>query len=402
MKKNNFDKEMEQIVKNAKKLRKEMKHPYLGTEHVVACILEIPKYQEVFKVKKDDYMKEFKETIGIGNEEKNNVAMTPLLQETLRYANNVIEFVYDLFIDASEGVAVRLIQNITSVDDYMEIIDRINILYDNQAPVNDLPYYLTNLNDKKYITNPAIGRDAKIEEVEKVLLKMNKPNVLLVGKAGVGKTALVEGLAYKIQQGKINDRLKDKIIVSVATSALVSGTKYRGEFEEKIEKMCQYLIKHPRLILFIDEMHTTVKAGSAEGSVDMANILKPYLARGDIKVIGATTLEESEIITKDTAYNRRFTKILITEPRLQVVQKILEESLPKFEKFYEIKIDKSLVPLIVKESETLDGKFPDKAIDLLENVCADTVWNNEKTFDKKDVKRVLEEIIERKNQLQEV
>ena len=134
----------------------------------------------------------------------------------------------------------------------------------------------------------------------------------------------------------------------------------------------------------------------------MANILKPYLARGEIKVIGATTLEESKIITQDSAYNRRFTKILITEPRLQVVQKIVEESLPKFEKFYDIKIDKSLVPLIVKESETLDGKFPDKAIDLLENICADAVWNNDKTFTKKDVKRVIEELIERKNQLQEV
>lgn len=400
--KKKFDKEMEELLKKAKKLRKELKHPYLGTEHVVACMLDIPKYQEVFKVDKKAYMKELKDTIGVGKEEKNNVSMTPVLQASLDGTKNLVEFIYNLFCLIEEGIGVRIMQNIMDIDEYDEMIWRIDNLWSTQNPCMDLPKYLTNLNAKEYVTNPAIGRDAKIEEVEKVLLKMNKPNVLLVGKAGVGKTALVEGLAYKIQQGNVNDRLKDKIIVSVATSTLVAGTKYRGEFEEKIEKMCDFLKNHPSMILFIDEMHTTIKAGSSEGSIDMANILKPYLARGEIKVIGATTLEESEIITQDSAYNRRFTKILITEPRLQVVQKIVEESLPKFEKFYDIKIDKSLVPLIVKESESLDGKFPDKAIDLLENICADSVWNNDKTFTKKDVKRVIEELIERKNQLQEV
>lgn len=127
----------------------------------------------------------------------------------------------------------------------------------------------------------------------------------------------------------------------------------------------------------------------------MANILKPYLARGEIRVIGATTLKESKVIESDSAYTRRFTKIIIDEPTMTNVNKILELSLPKFEKFYNIKIDKKLCSVIANESRNLQGKFPDKAIDLLENICADTLWHNEKTFSKKDVERISEELQEK-------
>lgn len=228
---------------------------------------------------------------------------------------------------------------------------------------------------------------------------MNKPNVLLLGEAGVGKTAVVEGIVYRIKKGLVNDRLANTKILSVSSSSIVAGTRYRGDFEKKMEKLCEFLKQNENVVLFIDEMHTTINAGGAEGAIDMANILKPYLARGDIKVIGATTTKESEIITKDNAYNRRFTKINVDEPSLTETTNILKESIPKFEKYFDIKIDKKLVDYIVNESRDFKGKNPDKSIDILENVCSDTIWNNEKTFNKKDVQRVIENMLDREKQL---
>lgn len=401
--KDNKDKELKDRIKKAKKIRRELKHPYLGTEHLLISILELEEYSNLLGVTQEEFMNEVIETIGIGDVTKENVDQTPILSHILRFSQTILDFLMETFNETGEGIACHLMGNIKKRkgEDFEEMLRNIEDYFDIKYPINDLPSYLTNLNTKEYITNPAIGRDGLIEEMEKILLKMNKPNVLLVGKAGVGKTAIVEGLAYKIKQGNVNEKLKDKIIVSVATSTLVAGTKYRGEFEEKVEKLCQYLKSHPKIILFIDEMHTVMGAGACnEGTTDMANILKPYLARGEIKVIGATTLEEREIITKDSAYNRRFTTILVKEPILQIVNKILKESVPKFEKFYDIKIDDKLIEYIVSKSLNLKGELPDKAIDLLENVCADTVWNNDKKFTKNDVNRVFETIEERQKLLE--
>lgn len=231
--------------------------------------------------------------------------------------------------------------------------------------IDDMPKDMIDLNSIKYESNPAIGREIIIEDMEKILLKMNKPNILLLGKPGVGKTAIVEGLAYKIQQGKVNDKLKRIRIISCSSSSLIAGTRYRGEFEEKVEEICDFLKKHPNYILFIDEMHTTVNAGGAEGAINMANILKPYLARGDIKMIGCTTLKENKVITDDEAYNRRFTKIYVDENDKKETLKILEGSLSKFNKFYGINGNKKLLKDIITEAEKLNGVFPDKAIDLL-------------------------------------
>lgn len=401
--KDNKDKELKDRIKKAKKIRKEWKHPYLGTEHLVASILELEEYANLLGVTQEEFMNEVVETIGIGDVTKENVGQTPVLSHVLHFSQTILDFLTETFVENGDGIACRIIENIKQKkgENFDEMLKNIVDYFDIKYPLQDLPKFLTNLNAKEYITNPAIGRDSLIEEMEKILLKMNKPNVLLVGKAGVGKTAIVEGLAYKIQKGEVSEKLKDKIIVSVATSTLVAGTKYRGEFEEKVEQLCSYLKSHPRIILFIDEMHTVMGAGACnEGSTDMANILKPYLARGEIKVIGATTLQEKEIIEKDSAYNRRFTTILVKEPILQIVNKILKESVPKFEKFYDIKIEDKLIEYIVSKSLNLKGEMPDKAIDLLENVCADTVWNNDKKFTKNDVQRVFETIQERQKMLE--
>lgn len=294
-------------------------------------------------------------------------------------------------------------------DEYVvkEFLSRMGIYRDRldsvlEENLDDIPKDMIDLNSIKYESNPAIGREIIIEDMEKILLKMNKPNILLLGKPGVGKTAIVEGLAYKIQQGKVNDKLKRIRIISCSSSSLVAGTKYRGQFEEKVEEICDFFKKHPNYILFIDEMHTTVNAGGAEGAINMANILKPYLARGDIKMIGCTTLKENKTITDDEAYNRRFTKIYVDENDKKETLKILEGSLSKFNKFYGINGNKKLLKDIITESEKLNGVFPDKAIDLLENVFADTLWNEENSFELKDIQRVTEILKERQNELEEV
>jgi ATP-dependent Clp protease ATP-binding subunit ClpA len=393
--------ELERVIETSKAICKELKHPYVSTEHFVASVLShCERYRNIFDMKSEEFIEMIENKIGKGLGTKNKIEMTPILENSILASENVDEVMYDIFTLQQEGVAYRLCTKYYDKKELNKIVRQIGKLNKKEQFKGIMPKYLTNMNNKKYITNPAIGRDILIEDIEKVLLKMNKPNVLLIGEAGVGKTAIVEGLAYRIQQGLANKKLKDKVILSVASSTLVSGTKYRGEFEERVHELCTFLKDNPNIILFIDEMHITIGAGGAEGAVDMSNILKPYLARGEIKVIGATTLKESEIIKDDSAYSRRFTTILVDEPSLTIANCIVEESIPKFEQFYGIKIDKKLVPNIVNESRNLKGKYPDKCIDLLENICADAVWNNEKTFDKKDIQRVIENLQERERQLE--
>lgn len=396
-KENNYDEELKKVLKTSESICIELKHPYIGTEHFIASVLvHCNRYKKILHMNNEEYVDELTKMVGKGNKNEQEKNMTPLFRKILDGIKTVDQAMFKLFIDFKEGAGYRVISEYYDLDILKEIERKIISLVNGYK--GDIPNYLIDLSKKEYITNPAIGREVLIEEIEKILLKMNKPNVLLLGEAGVGKTAIVEGLAYKIKSGKINERMCDCKILSVSSSTLVAGCKYRGEFEEKVETLCDFLKNNPNIILFIDEMHTTMKAGGAEGAIDMSNILKPYLARGDIKIIGATTLEESEIIKKDSAYTRRFTTIKVEEPTLSETSAILKKSISKFEKFYDIKIDEKLMDFIVKESKELKGKNPDKCIDVLENICSDTIWNNEKKFDKKDVQRVIENMMDREKQ----
>lgn len=256
------------------------------------------------------------------------------------------------------------------------------------------PRILTDLTSLKYDINPAINREGILIEIQKALLKVNKPNVLIIGEPGVGKTAIAEGLAYLIKKKKCHELLLEKKIYSVSTAQLLSGTRYRGDFEEKVQKICDFL-KQEKAILFVDEMHTTMKAGGAEGAVDMANILKPYLARGDFSLIGATTSKEYEIIKNDSAYNRRFTIINIEEPNEEATCKILLGSLRKFEKHYNLTIDKALIKKIVENSKYIKGKNPDKSLDILENLFIERLFNRKDTIDEEDLQIVIDNMLNR-------
>ena len=221
--------------------------------------------------------------------------------------------------------------------------------------------------------DPVIGREREIQQVIEILLRRTKNNPVLIGEAGVGKTAIVEGLSQKIVNKEVPEDLQNKKVLSLDLGGLVAGTKYRGEFEERMKSLIDELKKDPNIILFIDELHTIVGAGKGEGASDAGQLLKPALARGEIRVIGATTLDEyRKYIEKDPALERRFQPVYVEEPDIDTTIEILKALRPKLEKHHNVKISDKAIEAAAK----LTGryiparKFPDKAIDALDQACA--------------------------------
>ncbi len=221
--------------------------------------------------------------------------------------------------------------------------------------------------------DPIIGRDTEMERVVQILSRRTKNNPCLIGEPGVGKTAVVEGLAQRIVDGTIPETLRDKIIVTLDISSMIAGAKYRGEFEERLKNVMAEALKNPNIILFIDEIHTIIGAGAAEGAVDAANILKPALARGEIQVIGATTIEEyRRHIEHDAALERRFQSVTVGEPTPEEAIAILRGLRDKYEAHHKLKISDEAVEAAVKLSVRYinDRRLPDKAIDLIDEAAS--------------------------------
>lgn len=245
------------------------------------------------------------------------------------------------------------------------ILNELGINPNNKAKNNEL--------DK------VIGRDLEIERIIEILERKNKNNPILIGEAGVGKTAIVEELARRITLGDVPNTLKNKIIINLNLFNVIAGTKYRGEFEEKLSKIINELESNPNIILFIDEIHTIMGAGGAEGAIDASNIMKPALARNKIKVIGATTLNEyKSSIEKDKALERRFQKVLIKEPNYEETKIILHKIKKNYENYHNVKISENILDLTIKLSDKYitDRKNPDKSIDILDEICACTKIND--------------------------
>jgi len=251
--------------------------------------------------------------------------------------------------------------------------------------------------------DPIVGREAEIERVSQILSRRKKNNPILIGEPGVGKTAIVEGLALRIVQRKVSRVLFDKRVISLDLAALVAGTKYRGQFEERMKAIMNELEKNRDVILFIDEIHTIVGAGGASGSLDASNIFKPALARGELQCIGASTLDEYRMhIEKDGALDRRFQKVLIEPPSVEDTITILNNIKSKYEDYHSVVYDQEAIEACVKLSDRYmtDRLLPDKAIDVLDEVGARVHLKNISVpQDIVDLEKKIEEIKEEKNRV---
>ena len=251
-------------------------------------------------------------------------------------------------------------------------------MFNNNPEENEnvLEKYGRNINEevKKRKIDPVIGRDEEIRSITKVLSRKTKNNPVLIGEPGVGKTAIVEGLAQRIVKGDVPSTLKDKTIWELNMASLIAGAKYRGEFEERLKKVLDEIKKSEgNIIMFIDEIHMIVGTGAIEGAMDTGNILKPMLARGEIHVIGATTLNEyRKYIEKDGALERRFQKIIVHEPTLEDTITILRGLKERFEIHHGVTIqDKALVAAATLSNRYITDRYlPDKALDLVDEACA--------------------------------
>lgn len=249
--------------------------------------------------------------------------------------------------------------------------------------------------------DPIVGREEEIERVSQILSRRKKNNPILIGEPGVGKTAIVEGLALRIVQRKVSRVLFDKRVISLDLAALVAGTKYRGQFEERMKAIMNELEKNRDVILFIDEIHTIVGAGGASGSLDASNIFKPALARGDLQCIGASTLDEYRMyIEKDGALDRRFQKVLVEPPSVEETVTILQNISSKYEEFHNVTYDQEAIEACVKLSDRYmtDRLLPDKAIDVMDEVGARVHLKNINVPQNiRDLEKKIEDIKQEKN-----
>lgn len=388
----NFSEEAQNILVKAKLEMLELKHPYIGTEHLVLSMLshskKIKEKLSSYHLDYEIFKKEIIKVLGIGEENNSLFLYTPLLKKVINSAildskdNNdgvvTTEHLFSSLLEEGEGVAIRIFLsmgidiNAMYVEFATSLVKKVKPKKNRKLLIEELGI---NLNEKakNNLTDPVIDRDKEIERVLEILCRRTKNNPILIGNAGVGKTAIVEELAKRIVTNEVPDYLKNKKIISLDMATTVAGTKYRGEFEERMKKILNEIETNDDIILFIDEIHTLVGAGGAEGAIDASNILKPALARGHLRCIGATTVEEyKKFIEKDKALERRFQKVNIEEPSYEKTLEILTKLKPIYEKFHKVILQPELLDDIVKLSAKYiyDRSEPDKSIDIMDEVCS--------------------------------
>ena len=385
----NFEEEARKVLVKEKKEMYELNHPYVSSEHLLLAILkgdnEISDKLKTFDLDYNRFKDEVIKIIGKGSRPSQWFLYTPLLKRIIENAtfdakenNNGVVTVNHLFaslLDEGEGVAIRILIGMDiDIDElYSEFTDKIiNKKSHKKLLIEELG---VDLNKKAMSGNldPVTGRDDEIRRVLEILSRRCKNNPLLIGEAGVGKTAIVEELANMIVRGEVPLALRNKRIISLDMASSVAGTKYRGEFEERMNKILREIEDNDDIILFIDEIHTLVGAGGAEGAIDASNIFKPALARGKIRCIGATTTDEyKKYIEKDSALERRFQKVVIEAPGTKTVKDILMNLKEIYEGYHKVIIDEEIIDLIIHLSEKYiyNRNEPDRSIDILDEVSA--------------------------------
>lgn len=413
-----FTEDARKVLVGSKKEMVELKHPFIGTEHLLLSILKnnnnsISKRLSNYNINYKSFKDNLIDVVGLGKEENTYFLYTPLVKKIIEESildareNNegevTLEHLFISLLEEGEGVAIRILisMNIDLDELYYEFKDKMkvkNTKKHKKLLIDDLGF---DMNKKISFTDPVIGRDDEINRIIEILCRRTKNNPLLLGEAGVGKSAIVEELSRRIVEKNVPEKLQNKRIMSVSMANLVSGTKYRGEFEERITKMLKEIEHDNNIILFIDEIHTLVGAGGAEGAIDASNILKPALARGNIKVIGATTnIEYKKFMEEDRALSRRFQPIYIEEPTPTKTLDILKKLRPIYEKYHGVKIPEEILELIVNLSNKYiyDRHQPDKAIDILDEAASKlSIKKDNKEKKLISLKKELKEITNEKN-----
>lgn len=392
-----FSSASQRIISLAEALAFEFNHPTVGSEHLLLGFLKCKDNQISKELNKlgIDFLSMKEKIRGLYQEsDDNNIyvqytfELKELLADSMRISDKNKESVISI-----ESLSVALLSN-KNVATELLTKEKVNLnsliksIYNIKKKKSELSsivdLHLLGVDNK----DPLIGREKELKQLTNALSRRNKPNAILIGEPGVGKSAIVEAFAKNVIENKVPS-LRDKNIYELDIASTVSGTKYRGEFEEKIKKIIKKVQEDGNAILFIDEIHTIVKAGGAEGAIDASNILKPYLSRGEIQIIGATTEDEfNATFEKDKALKRRFQIIRVEETSDSETLNILTKIKPIYEKFYRIKIDDYLLEEIVNVSKKylVNQKFPDKAIDVLDNSCVDATGH----LTKEDVYRTME------------
>ena len=416
----NFTEEARKILAAAKKEMYDLKHPYVGSEHLLLAILandnSVSKKLKEYELDYHKFKEEIISVIGMGSEANEYYLRTPLLKRIIENAiidskenNNgdvTIEHLFSSMLEEGEGVAIRILMgmNIDIEQLYSDFVYRLTSpkkhKKNKKLLLEELGIDLTQKAQNGEL-DPVIGRDAEIKRVLEVLSRRTKNNPLLIGEAGVGKTAIVEELSRMIVAGEVPMQLRNKRIISLDMASAVAGTKYRGEFEERMRKILKEIEENDDIILFIDEIHTLVGAGGAEGAIDASNIFKPALARNKLRCIGATTTAEyKKYIEKDGALERRFQKIMVDIPSREIVKDILMKLKAIYEKYHFVEMSEEMIDLIID----LSGKYiydrnePDRSIDILDEVCAKVSLKENKDIKKyNQLKKKVEDLIFEKN-----
>ncbi|MBQ9898709.1 MAG: ATP-dependent Clp protease ATP-binding subunit, partial [Ruminococcus sp.] len=397
-----FTKRALKIIEGAISLASELGHTYIGSEHLLLAMSNDGQSgaAEILienGVSYDEIKEEIVRLVGQGtpsilNQRYLTAATKRILETSYSIAvtdkkkQAAPEHILAAMIKESSCSACTIIKNIggnlTGICGGLQIIGSSEVradLYDSIKPkMSHLPNlfrYGKNLTDIALVkkNDPLIGRNKEIERVLQVLSRRNKNNPCLIGEAGVGKTAIVEGVAELFVRNLVPDALKNKFIFSLDFTSLLSGAKYRGDFEERVKACLEEAVSAGNIILFIDEIHTIVGAGAAEGAIDAANIMKPQLARGELQIIGATTFEEfRRTIEKDSALERRFQPIHINEPSVRSCVDIIRGLRSNYESYHGVEISDEMIERSVELSirYITDRYLPDKAIDVLDEACA--------------------------------